>query len=47
MTDPVDPRSNGLLASLTDEEWRRCGPQLECVNLQQGQVLRESNATSH
>lgn len=46
MTDPVDPRSNGLLAALTDEEWRRCGPQLECVNLQQGQVLRESNATS-
>jgi CRP-like cAMP-binding protein len=46
MTDPVDPRFNHLLAALTDDEWQRCGPQLECVNLQQGQVLRESDATA-
>jgi CRP-like cAMP-binding protein len=46
MPDPTDPRSNGLLAALTDRDWRRCGPQFECVNLQQGQVLRESDATA-
>lgn len=36
-----DPRGNRLLASLTEADWRRWYPQLECVELKRGQVLCE------
>ncbi|HUD42354.1 MAG TPA: Crp/Fnr family transcriptional regulator [Dokdonella sp.] len=42
-TIPVsDPRSNGLLAALQEEEWRRWHPQLERVDMPLGAVLYES-----
>jgi CRP-like cAMP-binding protein len=37
-----DPRSNQLLASLPEAEWRRWLPQLEHVEMPLGQVLSES-----
>jgi CRP-like cAMP-binding protein len=45
MANPADPRCNQLLAALTDAEWQRCRPQLECVDLKLGQVLYESDMT--
>ncbi len=41
MSRPTDPRSNHLLAALTDAEWQRCRSQLECIELKPGQVLYE------
>ena len=40
-----DPRENHLLAALPPDEWERCGPQLEAVDLPLGQVLYESGRT--
>jgi CRP-like cAMP-binding protein len=41
MAQPQDPRSNRLLAALTDADWQRWRPQLECVDLKRGQILYE------
>ena len=40
-----DPRKNELLAALPDAEFQRWLPQLECVEMQLGQVLYESGST--
>ena len=40
-----DPKRNHLLASLPDEEWKRCEPMLEQVELPLGLVLYESGTT--
>jgi CRP-like cAMP-binding protein len=42
MPDRSDPRVNHLLASLPTQEWARCQPRLEAVEMQLGQVLHES-----
>ena len=39
------PNKNRLLAALADEEWRRCEPLLEFVELPLGHVLYESGKT--
>lgn len=41
MPRPEDPRSNHLLAALTEADWRRWQPHLEHVDLTPGQVLYE------
>jgi len=41
---PLDPRSNGLLAALTDADWQRWRQLLEPVALSLGQVLSEPGA---
>ncbi len=40
-----NPRQNHLLASLSDEEWKRWQPDLEAVDLPLGQVLCEPGRT--
>jgi CRP-like cAMP-binding protein len=40
-----DPRSNQLLGALSDPEFRRLSPALECVELPLGQVLYETGST--
>ena len=36
-----EPQSNRLLAALTDADWQRWRPYLQCVGLKPGQVLHE------
>ncbi len=45
MADPLDPRSNRLLAALPNAEWQRWLPQLEFVEMPLGQVIYESGVT--
>ncbi len=45
MPDLPDPRLNQLLAALPAAEWARWGPQLELIELAQGDVLYESGRT--
>jgi CRP-like cAMP-binding protein len=45
MAEPVDARSNKLLAALPEAEWQRWQPQLEAVEMPLGQVLYESGGT--
>jgi CRP-like cAMP-binding protein len=45
MRAEFDPRSNRLLAALTDAAWHRWQPRLEWVDMPLGQVLHESGAT--
>ena len=45
MPDLPDPRLNQLLAALPAAEWTRWGPQLEPIELAQGDVLYESGRT--
>jgi CRP-like cAMP-binding protein len=42
MTTFLNPRQNHLLAALPENEYRRLAPDLEAVQLEQGQVLYES-----
>ena len=44
-TKTFNPNKNGLLAALAGEEWRRCQPLLEPVELPLGHVLYESGKT--
>ena len=44
LIEPVDPRSNHLLASLPEAEWQRWQPQLERFEMPLGKVLYESGA---
>ena len=41
MAQREDPKGNRLLAALTDADWERWRPQLECIDLARGQVLYE------
>ena len=41
MTQGKDPKRNRLLAALSDADWERWRPRLECVDLTRGQVLHE------
>jgi CRP-like cAMP-binding protein len=45
MNTLLNPRQNHLLAALPDNEYRRLAPDLESVELEQGQVLYESGGT--
>jgi CRP-like cAMP-binding protein len=45
MNTLLNPRQNHLLAALPDNEYRRLAPDLESVELAQGQVLYESGGT--
>jgi CRP-like cAMP-binding protein len=45
MANPSDPRTNRLLAALSESDWQRWRPQLEPVALPLGQVLYESGDT--
>ena len=44
-TKTFNPNKNGLLAALAGEEWQRCKPMLEVVELPLGHVLYESGKT--
>lgn len=41
MAQGEDPKRNRLLAALSDADWERWRPRLECVDLTRGQVLHE------
>ncbi len=41
MGDSLDARSNRLLAAFSEDEWQRCMPHLESVELHAGQHLYE------
>ena len=45
MADLPDPRTNQLLAALPAEEWARWVPQLEFIELAQGDVVYESGCS--
>lgn len=47
MTDPTDPRLNGLLAALPADDLARWRPHLQPVDLQPGRVLYESGQAMH
>ena len=45
MENSVDPKTNGLLAALPADDWRRWKPLLELVDMPLGQVLYEPGVT--